>query len=104
MGSQGCGTHFKAARMLFIVQGVSEECDNGYITNRSEHFPFIPDHKLLECQAFKTAKKKVLSVSVEHVKNEQRQCSECLCHIRGQKATLNTCDVYVFHHLVSVGE
>lgn len=28
----------------------------------------------------------------------------CPCHIQGQKTTLNTCDVYGFHHPVSVGE
>lgn len=30
--------------------------------------------------------------------------SACAFHIRGQKTTLNSCDVYVFDHQVSTGE
>lgn len=57
----------------------------------------IPNHQLSGCFL-------CTAVSVERVKDKQRQCRECPCHIRGQKTTLNTRDVYVFHHPVSVGE
>ena len=43
------------------------------------------------------------AVSVEYVKDEQRQCVS-LSYSRPEKQHRNTCDVYVFHHPVSVGE
>lgn len=67
------------------------------------YLALLLNHKLRGCQALKTVKKTWSLVPSMWRMNRERSW-KCPCHLRGQKTTLNTCDVSVFHHPVSVGE